>query len=81
MVNVANAFEVVDGEREELDVLGCGAMEVAWKKEEAYISRVGKVVGDEVAGSNGDAVVGSNKVSPGSNVRTDSMESIPEVGT
>jgi hypothetical protein len=39
--------------------VGGGAMEVARKKEEAYISRVGKVVGgDEVTVFNGDAVVG-----------------------
>lgn len=63
--------------------VGGVAMKVAGKKEEAYISRVGKeVVGDEVAaGFNGDAVAGSNKVGPGSNVGTDSLESVPDVGT
>ena len=44
--------------------VGNGMAEVAGKEEEANIGRAGKVVGDEVAGFDGDAVTGGNKVGP-----------------
>ena len=59
-------------------------MEVAGEKEEeANISAgTGQVVGDKVVGfDDGDTVVGGNKVSPRSNISTDSIESVMDVST
>ena len=48
---------------------------------EANVSRVGEVVGDEVAGFNGDTMMGGSEVGPGGKVGANDVEGVTDVGT
>jgi hypothetical protein len=60
--------------------VGNGMAEVAGEEEETNIGRTGKVVGDEVAGFDRDAVTGGNKVGPWGNFGANGVESVADVG-
>ena len=48
---------------------------------EANVGGVGEVVGDEVVGFNGDAVMQGSEVGPRGKVRADDVEGVMDVGT
>jgi hypothetical protein len=54
--------------------VGRGAVEIGGGEEEANIGGACGIVGDEIAGFNGDAVAGGNKVSPGAEGGADDMK-------